>query len=83
MIVPNRMVCSLSRSWAVAVLTCSVLLVAETPAADPMPAVKSPLAPEESLKQFVLHPSLQIEIVAAEPEVIDPVAIQFDEHSRR
>lgn len=46
-------------------------------------AAKSPLSPEESLKHFVLaDPNLQIEIVAAEPEVIDPVAIQFDEHGR-
>ncbi len=45
--------------------------------------LKSPLSPEESLKHFVLaDPNLQIEIVAAEPEVIDPVAIQFDEHGR-
>ena len=45
--------------------------------------VKSPLSPEESLKHFVLaDKNLQIEIVAAEPEVIDPVAIQFDEHGR-
>src|SRR5262245_32706642 len=46
-------------------------------------APKSPLSPEESLKHFVLADSnLLIEIVAAEPEVIDPVSIQFDEHGR-
>ena len=45
--------------------------------------VKGPFSPEESLKHFVLaDDNLQIEIVAAEPEVIDPVAIQFDEHGR-
>ena len=46
-------------------------------------SVKGPLSPEESLKHLVLaDPNLVIEIVAAEPEVIDPVAIQFDEHGR-
>jgi putative membrane-bound dehydrogenase-like protein len=41
--------------------------------------VHSPLSPEESLKQFRLAPGLKIELVAAEPEVIDPVSIAFDE----
>lgn len=49
-------------------------------AEDPPPAaVKSPLSPDESLKQFRLLPGLKIELVAAEPEVIDPVSIAFDE----
>ncbi|MFM9961866.1 MAG: PVC-type heme-binding CxxCH protein, partial [Planctomycetaceae bacterium] len=56
---------------------------ADEKSATPTPVVKGPLSPEESLKHFVLaDPNLQIEIVAAEPEVIDPVAIQFDEHGR-
>lgn len=57
---------------------------ADAPAAAPKGiAPKGPLSPEESLKHLVLaDPNLQIEIVAAEPEVIDPVAIQFDEHGR-
>lgn len=44
--------------------------------------VKSPLAPAEALKQFQLDPGLTIELVASEPEVIDPVAIRFDEDGR-
>lgn len=43
MIASNRIVHILSQSWAAAVLTCLVLLVAETPAADPPGAVKDPL----------------------------------------
>ncbi|HLQ43869.1 MAG TPA: hypothetical protein VK137_04005, partial [Planctomycetaceae bacterium] len=55
----------------------------EIPSEPAPPVVKSPLSPEESLKHFVLaDPNLQIEIVATEPEVIDPVAIQFDELGR-
>ena len=33
-------------------------------------AARSPLSPEEALQQFVVHPDLQVELVAAEPEVI-------------
>lgn len=45
-------------------------------------AVKSPLTPEESLKYLKITPGLKLEIAAAEPEVIDPIAIAFDEDSR-
>ena len=44
--------------------------------------IKSPLSPEESLKHFQLDPLLSIELVAAEPEVMDPVAMRFDEDGR-
>jgi putative membrane-bound dehydrogenase-like protein len=54
----------------------------DSTAAKPL-RITSPLSPEESLKHLVLaDPNLVIEIVAAEPEVIDPVAMQFDEHGR-
>ena len=45
-------------------------------------AVKSPLSPAASLAQFHLPPGLKLEIVAAEPEVVDPVAVRFDEFGR-
>jgi putative membrane-bound dehydrogenase-like protein len=51
-------------------------------AAEPPAAVNSPLSPEQSLKHFQLPEDLAIEIVAAEPEVVDPVAIRFDEAGR-
>ncbi|MEZ6056184.1 MAG: c-type cytochrome [Planctomycetaceae bacterium] len=40
--------------------------------------VEGPLSVDESLKQFRLHPDCVIEIVAAEPDVVDPVHIAFD-----
>src|SRR6187401_891588 len=46
------------------------------------PEIKSPLSPEDSLKHFQLDPLLSIELVAAEPQVVDPVAIRFDEDGR-
>ncbi|MGH7140908.1 MAG: PVC-type heme-binding CxxCH protein, partial [Pirellulales bacterium] len=45
-------------------------------------AVKSPLAPEASVGHFKLPPGVKIELAAAEPEVIDPVAVRFDEDGR-
>jgi putative membrane-bound dehydrogenase-like protein len=43
----------------------------------------SPLSPADAQKAFVLaDPSLRIELAAAEPQVIDPVAIRFDEDGR-
>ena len=40
------------------------------------------LSPQESLKQIVVDPGLKVELVASEPNVIDPVAIRFDEDGR-
>lgn len=54
----------------------TLLMTAVSGAPEP---IRSPLSPEESVKQFRLAPGLKIELVASEPEVIDPVSIAFDE----
>src|SRR5207248_314892 len=41
-----------------------------------------PLTPEQALASFRLEPGLQIELLAAEPLVVDPVAMAFDEKGR-
>lgn len=41
-----------------------------------------PLEPSEALKQFQLEDGLTIELVASEPQVVDPVAISFDHLGR-
>ena len=41
-----------------------------------------PLEPEQAIDSFVLAPGLKMELVACEPEVIDPVSIRFDEDGR-
>ena len=72
--------------WArVARLSVAVALLCGIPsirAAEPVPPVKSPLSPEESLQTFRLAAELKIEIVAAEPEVVSPISIAFDEEGR-
>jgi putative membrane-bound dehydrogenase-like protein len=45
--------------------------------------IANPLSPDESQKAFQLaDSSLRIELAAAEPQVVDPVAIRFDEDGR-
>jgi putative membrane-bound dehydrogenase-like protein len=61
------------------VLAGSLLLGHSSFAAD----VSSPFSPADAQKAFVLaDSSLKIELAAAEPQTIDPVAIRFDEDSR-
>jgi putative membrane-bound dehydrogenase-like protein len=67
------------------ILVAAIGVASRSIAAEPLSHasdVNSPLSAEEALQQFVVHPKLQIELVAAEPEVIDPVAMAFDEHGR-
>ena len=41
-----------------------------------------PYSPEEAMKKFQLPPGFRIELVAAEPDVVSPVALAFDERGR-
>jgi putative membrane-bound dehydrogenase-like protein len=44
--------------------------------------VHGPLSPDDALREMRLDPGLRIELVAAEPDVTDPVAVAFDEDGR-
>lgn len=70
--------------WFFAGGTGDPLNAAETTAAAaaPVSSASRPLSPAESLKHFELHPDCRIELVAAEPDVIDPVHIAFDDRAR-
>lgn len=46
---------------------------------EPAAGDNGPLKPTAALAQFRLPEDLKIELVAAEPNVVDPVAIRFDE----
>ncbi|OYW24622.1 MAG: hypothetical protein B7Z55_01650, partial [Planctomycetales bacterium 12-60-4] len=57
----------------------------EKPAAAPAPKVEltsQPLSPEESAKRWHVREGYRIELVAAEPVVLDPVAFDWDEKGR-
>jgi len=50
-------------------------------AAD-VPPVTSPVSPHDSLKLFQLDDELEIQLVAGEPQIVDPVDARFDEQHR-
>ena len=63
----------------------AVALVAlPLPAADPPADLKAPgpLSPQEERATFRVAPGFTVELVAAEPDVVDPVAMCFDERGR-
>lgn len=64
-------------TWFILIL--QLALSGSLGAADPPADFPSPISAEESLKHFKLDDGLEIQIVAAEPEVIDPIAIAFGE----
>jgi putative membrane-bound dehydrogenase-like protein len=69
--------CALCRaSRAIALVACSFF--SSTIAAE----VVSPLSPQQSLEHLVVEPGSAVELVACEPQVVDPVAIRFDEDGR-
>jgi putative membrane-bound dehydrogenase-like protein len=46
------------------------------------PVFADPLSPKEELATFKTLPGFKVELVASEPDVIDPVAMAFDERGR-
>lgn len=50
------------------------------PVVDPDELHLQPLAPEDAVKTFTTRPGFNIELVAAEPLVADPMAMDFDEN---
>jgi putative membrane-bound dehydrogenase-like protein len=64
-------------------LTAFVAAQDASPGAKPPVPSSQPLSPAEALAKFQLaEPNLKIELAAAEPDVVDPVAIRFDEQGR-
>ena len=60
-------------------LPWSVALTAAALAAAPGPG---PLSPAEALRAFRTEPGVRVELFVAEPLVVDPVALAFDERGR-
>lgn len=76
---------SSARKLSAAVNARAVLLLIYTLIwchADGRALAAGPLEPSEAIADFQLPPGYRIELVAAEPEVDDPVAIAFDEDGR-
>jgi putative membrane-bound dehydrogenase-like protein len=78
---PSGFPCSLRRL----LIGALVLIVAACAlAADPTPGTQpaGPLTPREELATFKAPKGFRVELVASEPDVIDPVAMAFDEDGR-
>ena len=73
-------------SWLACGLACLVVTgqgVRGVVAAEPeQKSPASPLDPVSALTEFQLNPRFRIEVAAAEPQVVDPVAVRFDENGR-
>ncbi|GIW82733.1 MAG: cytochrome c [Gemmatales bacterium] len=61
-------------------LLASVVLLSAPP--KPLPAIKSPVPPAQSKSWIKIDPGLRLELVACEPAVQSPVAMEFDEDGR-
>src|SRR5580704_13726315 len=66
------------------VLVVVLVMVAVLDAADPKPGMPptGPLSPKEELATFKVAKGFRVELVASEPDVVDPVAMAFDEDGR-
>ena len=75
----------MGRLWAATCLVVVAGVLAEQPGVADEPKRKSPPSPlgaVAALAEFQLHPEFRIELAAAEPQVVDPVALRFDENGR-
>ncbi|WP_395747953.1 neutral/alkaline non-lysosomal ceramidase N-terminal domain-containing protein [Prosthecobacter sp.] len=55
---------------------------ASAPAKSKVELASQPLSPEESAKKWHVREGYRVELVAAEPDVLDPVAFDWDEKGR-
>jgi putative membrane-bound dehydrogenase-like protein len=62
-------------------LCVSLAAAAEPSLAEQMPRIPA-TSPAEALKQFQLQKGFELELVASEPDVVDPIAAAFDEDGR-
>ncbi|HYE30678.1 MAG TPA: PVC-type heme-binding CxxCH protein [Methylomirabilota bacterium] len=50
--------------------------------AEPIRTMQKPLSPEESMKRLVTFPGFEVNLVAAEPEIVKPIWLTWDERGR-
>ncbi|MBI2478993.1 MAG: HEAT repeat domain-containing protein [Planctomycetia bacterium] len=70
------------RCFGFLALMAALSIAALVDAQEAAALVAGPLSPEDSLQHFKLLDGLRMELVASEPQVVDPVAVQFDENGR-
>ncbi|MEX2302250.1 MAG: PVC-type heme-binding CxxCH protein [Bryobacterales bacterium] len=67
---------------AIPELAVSMLAVALLAALPGCSSSGPPYGPEEALKTLQIQDNFQIDLYAAEPDIVDPVAMEIDEHGR-
>ena len=74
------------RRWFIVIgLTATLFILtvnARAQSADAQPDHPPPLPPDEELKTFKVADGLEIKLVAAEPQVAQPLSISFDDRGR-
>jgi mono/diheme cytochrome c family protein/glucose/arabinose dehydrogenase len=70
---------SLARTCLLAgIVSVSVVVSSQAPPPEPAPV----LSPEDEMKTFILQPGYHVELVASEPMIEEPIAIDFDASGR-
>lgn len=77
-----RLVCWLLSGYLLS-LTCSdtPLFAEDVPHAQDKPP-GPPLSPDEAVRKMTVPPGFSVEIVASEPDIVNPVAMSIDERGR-
>jgi putative membrane-bound dehydrogenase-like protein len=84
----NRMRWGISVLTGALIVTCALPAVRQTAAQQPViphNQSKPPgpaLSPRDAMKKMTVPPGFQVELVAAEPDLVNPVAMAFDEQGR-
>ncbi|MBI3875143.1 MAG: dehydrogenase, partial [Verrucomicrobia bacterium] len=77
------MLCAVMPTRLTLLVVCLCALSSSPFAAEaPRPVVASPLTPARAIVTFQVEPGLRVELAAAEPLVVSPCAIAFDERGR-
>src|ERR1043166_4403546 len=79
-----RRVRSVRSCGVLVLLALAMLFFRQGSVANPQPGVPpaGPLSPRDELATFRIAKGFRVELVACEPEVVDPVAMAFDEDGR-
>ena len=80
---------ALTADWAPPVLTYAEGAMPYYPAGqgwgitgDPITEVQNPLSPEASMEQTYVEPGFRLELFAAEPDLVNPIDMDWDERGR-
>src|SRR5688572_6590895 len=63
-------------------LLTATLFAKEDPTKPHVGSSQPPMVPEESKRKFVVPPGFEVRLFAAEPDVVNPVAMTWDEKGR-